>query len=215
MVLVKRNQMLVGIAIIAVITLFVVGYQKRILLSRRLSTVSTQLMATPTPVEPTTIVIGTATSMDGKATVVLQRTADRESGMQTYAFIANNSSSPLFTKTLPPRTSMSLPANSWSPDNKYLFIGEENEQGEKNYFVLKASGEPFTNDQQYLDVGTLFAAKKLKYTLDEATGWASPTLLILTTKKAEGPESDRGNDGTPGPSFWFEVPSKAIMQLSR
>lgn len=155
---------------------------------------------------PVTTLIGEARSLDGSMTLELKRTFDSGSGMQTYSYIVSGSPTPIFTKTVGTRNSMSIPVNSWSPENKYVFIEEINEQGEKNYLVLKADGEPIIRDQQYFDVRELFAAKKTKYILDEVTGWASPTLLILTTKKDED---------TSGLSYWLEIPSKAILQLSR
>ena len=96
---------------------------------------------------------------------------------------------------------LSIPFNTWSPDNKYLFI-QKNENGA---LVFKATGEPITSDQTYFDVGDLITDKVKKVIPKVVTGWASPTLLIVNTVK---------EDNTKGPSFWFEVPSKAILQLS-
>ena len=150
--------------------------------------------------------VGEASSLEGTMKLILKKMVDKNNQTQTYSFISSDSSSPIFTKTVGLSQSMAIPANSWSPDNKYVFVEEKNEQGEKNYLVLKASGEPFTDGQQYYDVKSLFMAKKTQYTLDKITGWASSNLLIITTLTEQS---------TKGPSYWFEVPSKAFLQLSR
>ena len=98
---------------------------------------------------------------------------------------------------------MMLPANSWSPDNKYVFV-QKKENGIIDSFVLKASGEPFVKTEQYLDVRALFEQHKTKYTLKDATGWDAPELLHITTV----------NGSEKGPSYWFEIPSKAFLQLA-
>lgn len=196
--MVKQKQIItIGVVIVTVGIILAIGYQKRNL---------TNQVETLIVTEPVTEKVGEVRSLDGIATLILERTINKNDQTQIYSFKTADASSPIFTKTVSLSTSMALPANSWSPGNKYVFIEEKNEQGERNYLVLKASGEPVAKDQPYYNVGALFTAKKIKYILSEATGWASPTLLILTTKK------DQENSG---PSFWFEIPSKAFLQLSR
>lgn len=110
----------------------------------------------------------------------------------------------LFDKTLPAGASMELPPNSWDPTDTYIFLGEHN-SGTVDFFVLKANGEPFADGNKYIDVGAVWANKKIGYTIRTATGWASGTLLIIYTSK---------DDGSRGPAFWFEIPSTAILQLA-
>lgn len=99
---------------------------------------------------------------------------------------------------------MALPSNSWDPTDTYIFL-EEHNSGAVDFFVLKASGEPFADGNKYIDVGAVWANKKMEYTIRTATGWASGTLLIIYTSK---------DDGSRGPAFWFEIPSTAILQLA-
>lgn len=103
--------------------------------------------------------------------------------------------------TIQSADNFSIPFNTWSPDNKYLFV-QKNENGA---LVFKATGEPIISGQTYFDVGELFSEKVKNVFPRIVTGWASPTLLIVNTVK---------EDNAKGPSYWFEVPSKAIMQLS-
>ena len=97
--------------------------------------------------------------------------------------------------------SFSISFNTWSPDNKYLFITKNGNDA----LVFKETGEPFAGGEPYLAIQTPFAEKIKNETVSEITGWASPTLLIVNTLN---------EDKTKGPSFWFEVPSKVIIQLA-
>jgi hypothetical protein len=108
------------------------------------------------------------------------------------------------TKTLNSSKSMTIPFNAWSPDDKYFFI-EEKSENSKSVFVFKATGEQFEGGETYLDATDLFNQKQTGNNFDVATGWASESLIIINTTNA---------DNKKGPSYWFEVPSKAIIQLS-
>ena len=94
-----------------------------------------------------------------------------------------------------------IPFNTWSPDNKYVFILKNENQA----LLFKANGEQVLQDQQYLDIKIIFEEKIKDDIYKEVTGWASNTLLIVNSVKTDGSQSA---------SYWFEVPSKAIIQLS-
>lgn len=96
-----------------------------------------------------------------------------------------------------------LPANSWSPDNNYVFV-EEKRAAASTFLVIKASGEPFADGQGFIDVGALFAEKLKGSMLQTITGWAAPTLLIVTTAK---------EDGSKGGTYWFDVDSRSFLLL--
>ena len=179
------------------------------------------LLPTPTPAMQETNVH----SGDGTMQLIM-KTEKKRGGSRTYSFVATdisgNNPKPLLTKTVPPGGTMIIPQNTWTPDNKLVFLQENDPAtsaamlGSLGIFVLKASGEPFVrqladqgksfaDNQQYLDVTSLWTQRKINYTFRSATGWASPTLLIITTNK---------EDGTRGPSYWFDVPSRAFLQLA-
>lgn len=121
-------------------------------------------------------------------------TADEDSGNEQY----------IFSKTLNSSDSMTIPFNTWSPDNKYFFI-QENVGNNKSVFAFKATGEAFSDTENYLDVTDLLSKRNTGNNFAEATGWASESLIIINTTK---------QDNTKGPSYWFEIPSNAVIQLS-
>jgi len=139
---------------------------------------------------------------------LILRTTPKSDGMTQYSYIVADISGAnqrlLLDKTLPAGAEMKLPDNSWDPTDTYIFL-EEHNSGAVDFLVLKASGEPFADGNKYIDVGAVWANKKMEYNIRTATGWASGTLLIIYTSK---------DDGSRGPAFWFEIPSTAILQLA-
>lgn len=146
-------------------------------------------------------------SPDGKMKVVMKKSGKLGSNLSTYTFTVSdiNGGNPkvVFTTNLPDNQDMEVPGNSWSPDNKYLFLKEEDGQNEA-FFVFKANGETFSDGTTYIDVGPLFAAKKTDYKLDEITGWDSETLLHVFTVSQKGER---------GPSYWFDIDSRNFLML--
>lgn len=140
---------------------------------------------------------------DGTKKLVMN-TSHNKDGSLYYVFTTTDGSGkneqPLYATTSATE-SFQLPFNAWSPDDKYLFIEKNNGDA----LVFNASGEEIIEGQKYLDVENLFTAAGKKDIYKVTTGWASPTLLIVNTST---PENKKGS------SYWFEVPSKAIMQLS-
>lgn len=147
-------------------------------------------------------------SPDGTKKLTLEIT-QHSNGSASYDVVASDisGSNPkhIFTTVLARTESISIPDNTWSPDNAFVFLKESTSTGEQ-VFVLKASGDSFTNGKEYLDVVPLFDARGFSYKFVDATGWADPTLLILVTST---------KDGQKGPLFWFVVPSSGFMQLAR
>ncbi|MFH1827066.1 MAG: hypothetical protein ABH812_01370 [bacterium] len=146
-------------------------------------------------------------SSDGTKKLIMKTTSN-EGGVNKYALSVSDGSGAneqiVFEKTLDIKKNITIPFNTWSPDNKYFFIQEH--EGEKNIVLaFKASGEPFNTEEKYLNVTDLFEKYDNKNNLNEATGWASQNLIIFNTTT---------QDNIKGPSYWFEVPSKAIIPLS-
>jgi hypothetical protein len=145
-------------------------------------------------------------SSDGTTNLHMLTTFNKDK-TKTYSFLVgpkDGTEHSVFTKTVAASDTITIPFNSWSPDNKYFFV-KDVENGVTNYLVLKASGEAFANGQQYLNASEIFDLKKTGNTLQEVTGWASPTLLLansITPNQASGP------------SYWIEIPSKAVIQLA-
>ena len=109
----------------------------------------------------------------------------------------------LMTKRLEPEEELLVPFNAWSPDNKYFFL-ERKIAGESEFWVMKATGEPFVEGGIYRVIAEPFTLAYPELTLVSVTGWASPTLLIINAKSENEPKI----------SFWYEVPSKQFIRLS-
>lgn len=160
----------------------------------------------PTIVFEPKVVVSSQISPDGAMKLTMKITSN-ENGTKTYAFFISNGTEvndrAVFSKTLDTGKSMTIPFNTWSPDNKYFFI-QEHQEGGIIVMVFNDSNEPFDTGKTYLDVTDLFKKNNNGNNFSEATGWASESLIIINTTT---------QDNTKGPSYWFEVPSKAIIQL--
>lgn len=146
-------------------------------------------------------------SSDGNVNTHVESSLNRD-GSQAVSIFATDGSDRnkkvIFNTTLQKEDQVVIPYNTWSPDNKYFFI-RENTTGGPRVMVFRGDGEPFADGETFLDLTGVFAERNTDYKFDEATGWASETLIIINTTR---------QDNTKGPSFWFEVPSKAVIQLS-
>jgi hypothetical protein len=152
------------------------------------------------------VTVASQISPDGTKKVIMKATGNTDNAT-TYDFstVDENGANEqfIFSKTLSSANNMVIPFNTWSPDNKYFFI-QENAAGKKNVLIFDALGVPFA-EEVYLNATDLFKQKNTGNNFSEATGWASESLIIINTTKENGEK---------GFSYWFEVPSKAIIQLS-
>lgn len=158
---------------------------------------------TPSQTQPLAVHSG-----DGTAQLIMRK-ANQKDGSILYSFFVANATGKiertLFTKNIPALDTMMVPANTWSPDNKYVFL-RENNSNSFNIFVFKTSGEAFANKEQYLDLTSLFEKRNLPYNVADVTGWDSETLLHVHTTFKE--------KNSRGPSYWFDVTDRAFLQLS-
>lgn len=171
--------------------------------SEKLTSLSQQSPILIKPVAPTPAVQNTEVhSSDGEMNLIMQKQKQND-GLTTYSFftsdIAGNNKKLIFEKTAVVGVSMEIPHNSWSPDNKYVFL-KENKPDSFDFFVFNASAENFSSSEKYIDVMPRFAESKIKYEMKDITGWDSPTLLHAKTF---------------GPSYWFDITTKAFLQLTR
>jgi hypothetical protein len=146
-------------------------------------------------------------SSDGTKKVVLKTIQNKDETKSVILSIEDSGSGEqqvIFEVTLKKGKSIVIPYNTWSPDNKYFFIQENTSTGTE-IRVFNAKGESFASGETYLDLTGLFGKLEIGNNFSEATGWASETLIIVNTTS---------QDDTKGPSYWFEVPRRAIMQLS-
>ncbi len=141
-------------------------------------------------------------SADGEANALLEEESGRYSLYSCDTSTCTNKLL-LFQTTVPASEKIELPFNTWSPDNKLVFIVKKG-GGMTNYMVFRADGAAFANGEKFMDVATIFAQKQPELSLIDVTGWDSDTLLHVHAAK----------DGKNGPSFWFEIPSGAVIQLA-
>ena len=143
---------------------------------------------------------------DGQFTLSMKQEKGKDT--TTFTFTMTNESTgaqtEIFTDTLPTGTTLSIPQNAFSSDDKYVFLKQVS-SSQTSYFVLTSSGDSISKDAQTLDFSSLFATKEPNYVITDATGWAGPTLVVINTNKV---------DGSLGPSFWFDVSSKVFIPLS-
>ena len=105
----------------------------------------------------------------------------------------------IFTKEVDRSFVLSLPFNSFSPDDSYVFI-KETTGSKNNYYALSTT----TLNTQPANISDLFSQKYPNYTLSAVTGWASPTLLILNTN----------TDQNVMLSLWFDLTSQGFIPLA-
>lgn len=163
-------------------------------------------------VTPTPLVLNQASgtdssdvhSPDGTAKLIMQ--TKTLSNTVSYAFSVSDieeSNKQLIFSTDGKKGEFSFTPNAWSPDNAYFYTIKNQDNG-VNGLVFRKTGEDFSGGQKYLDVLSVFTTKYPQYRITSITGWDSETLLHLRTVK---------DDGAKGPSFWFEIPSTAVLQL--
>lgn len=153
---------------------------------------------TPTPVPPDTVATSEVRSPDGTMKLTMQKT-QKGDGPTSYSFFVSSDdvgSLEIYSKTLT-TGEMSIPLNSWAPDNKHLFIIENNGAGD-NYLIFKASGDNFADGARFIDFMSHYSAKMTQYALKDVTGWDAPDLLHVRTD---------------GPAYWFELGSNAFYRL--
>lgn len=143
----------------------------------------------PTPDGTKHLVMKVTHTNDGNSEYTFS-TVDVATGTETVIYSASGSATKKF----------GIPFNAWSPDNQYFFI----QKSDNDALVFRADNENIIPEEKYLDVAEIFNEGKGENWYYETTGWASNTLLILNT-------TDNGKKSS---SYWFEVPSKAVIELS-
>lgn len=142
-------------------------------------------------------------SFDGSSKLVM-KAIPADNNLTNYSFTivdkSGKNSVLLFSKSVSGGETMSIPQNSWSPGNKYLFLNDRI-NGAVDYLLLKTNGDLFPNNQKFLNVTSLFKSKTNGVTLKEVTGWDDPVLMHVTTINNH--------------PFWFDVESQSFIQLVR
>ena len=186
----------IGIFVIKTINILTLKQPKAVTISPIVLSIPTQ---TPLPNQNNEV-----HSPDGTMKIIM-KAENKTDGEIFYSFsisdISGKNEKLLFAKTDLPKTTMLIPQNSFSPDNKYVFL-QENKTNSLNALVFKASTEPFEKNEQYRDVGSLLTQNKPGYSLTAVTGWASPILLEVITRKEDSKKRE---------SYWFVPKTQAFL----
>lgn len=139
-------------------------------------------------------------SPDGKLTLMMKTVKNQNEII--YSFTVSGKE--IFTKTTDLSTVISIPGNSWSPNNKYVFLKESGSSGPA-FFALSATVLSSEQNDQTANITNLFSQKYPDLSIGDVTGWGGMNLIIVNSAKS---------DGSRGPSFWFEMPGRGFIQLS-
>lgn len=158
--------------------------------------------STPQPIIPPVEAseVKSMDSPDGKLTLIMKTTQKGEQIVYSFSV----SGKEIFTKTLDSAASISIPYNTWSPDGKYVFLKESGTNG-ANFFALSVKETSLNQSDQTANITRLFGEKHPDLIIGDVTGWGGVNLIVMNTAKINGDS---------GPSFWFEMPSHSIIQLS-
>lgn len=140
-------------------------------------------------------------SPDGTMSLTLDKNGSTYSVF--ISLFSTSSKNKIFYKVEGDAQKLEIPYNTWSPDNKYVFLKEKTASGD-NYFVLQSSGNLFSNGSLAVEIRELFQKNILGYTIEDVTGWGGQNLLIINTRSEESGQKV---------SFWFETTSLTFIQL--
>ncbi len=145
-------------------------------------------------------------SPDGAKTLSMKEEKNGNSITYTFSVVmqADGSRNQIFTRDLSSGSSISIPYNTWAPDDRHLFLRQVGPD-KTTYFVLSADGSPMSKDAQTFNITELFAKKITDYKITDVTGWAAPNLVVINTDKISGGQ---------GLSFWFDITSQSFIPLS-
>ncbi|MCL4360585.1 hypothetical protein M1555_05050 [Patescibacteria group bacterium] len=160
---------------------------------------------TPTAVPTPEIFHQNVHSPDGTKQIMLTRIS-RGNGSATYevgdADISGKDAVVLYTASVPVAARLSLPPNSWSPDNSYVYIYAS----ESAVLVYRADGKPFPGGETARDVTADFHDKVSGKALRDVTGWDDAELLHVFTSLPDGSRSN---------PYWYDVVSRTFTGLPR
>jgi len=200
-----RVEMLFIISVGTALSLFVLVQRNNKVDQRVFSAVIPTLTSTTaTGISSYPVQTSTMDSPDGEKTLTMKK--QPINGLIKYSFyIAAPATAEklIFSKELTDTQNLSIPYNTWSPDNKYIFL-KESTPILNNYYVFLASGDPVSDKVQYANIQELFSQKLPDYRITEVTGWADPTLVVINATAYKGSQNV---------SFWFDVTNQSFMQL--
>lgn len=145
-------------------------------------------------------------SPDGKVSLTLKNIKTNDGLIDQTLLISSdeNNLTQIFTQNSTTGGLLTIPYNTFSPDNKYFFI-RKNKADEPEYLVMRTDGKNLRGDTKSVEIYGLFKEKYKDFKITDITGWAGPTLTVINT--------DLKNGGA-GPSFWFDLSNHSFIRLS-
>lgn len=206
MTILKQATKIALIITLAVSLVLIMSIQRKggLRTSRSPSPVPVAAILSPTTIPLPQMSVSSMDSPEGSKMLTLERV--ERAGSASYTVFITAKADSARTEILNYATNyqdLSIPYNTWSPDLVYFFL-KERANGLDDYLVFRSSGDLFVNDIRALSIQQQFKEKVQGYEIEDVTGWAGPTLLLVNTKEAAGSGKV---------SFWFDVPSQTFMQL--
>ena len=198
-------EMLFIISLGTALSLFVLVQRNNKVDQRVFSAVIPTLTST-TSTDISSYLIQTVTidSPDGVKTLTMKKQQVKDLTKYSFYTLAPDTGKQIIlSKDLKNTQNLSIPYNTWSPDNKYVFL-KESTPILNNYYVFSSSGNPVSDNAQYTNIQELFSQKLADYRITDVTGWAGPTLLIVNAI---------ANKGGQNISFWFDMSNQSFIQL--
>lgn len=144
---------------------------------------------------------------NGKMSLIFKEEKTKDGTVDTFSTQADGSTTSIqiYSETLAAGTTLSVPYNTFSPDNKYLFLKRTSTAG-VDYFVLKTDGSDLSKDEKSIDFMNLFNQKfSDNHLATDATGWGGMNLIVINTDNPDGSVSH---------SYWYDVTSNSFIPLS-
>lgn len=162
-------------------------------------------LTSPTPTPSPSPEVVSQLSPDGTKKVTLTITHHKNSSTYQITTSADDDTNLVHIYSLTnTKDTLSLPFNSWSPDDTYFFLVRESPT-EKGALVFRADGTPVTVVTPIPDVKDIFQSKVTTNLYDETTGWAADNLLVINSKTPDNAKST---------SYWLELPDLSVIQLA-
>lgn len=146
-------------------------------------------------------------SPDGKTTLRMKN--GKETGgtiLQSFYIITENNNDPeiIFTKVSPSDNLISVPYNTFSPNDKYILLKYE-KSGEVKYLVLSTDGKEIQENSKPVEITELFYKAFPEFIITDVTGWGGYTVIVVNTDT---------KDGKTGPSWWLDMTNLSFIRLS-
>src|SRR3989344_1338475 len=135
---------------------------------------------------------------NGKATLTMKNGKEVNGVItQTFYFTSEEDKNPvkIFEKDSDPPNVISVHHNTFSPDNKYIFLQSE-DSGKTQYIVMRTDGKDIKEGSYTVEIEGLFSEKHPDFVITDVTGWGSYNLIVVNTDT---------KDGKIGPSWWFDL----------